>query len=127
MKLPAGRIPRQEDIAGLVGVTRQTVVNWETDKQDPEGENLVALAGVLQVTPAYLLHGEGELFRSAFERIAGEVDRVRVATSKPEAVPTSDWATDAEMLVPKDEPESSEERDETTTLPPRLPRAEGGS
>lgn len=50
----------QEDLAGLVGVARQTVSAWERGTFLPDGENLIALAGVLETSIDYLSQKSSE-------------------------------------------------------------------
>lgn len=46
LRLEAGLT--MEDMAGLVGVTRQTVFLWETGRADPRGSNRLAYVRVLK-------------------------------------------------------------------------------
>lgn len=48
----------QEELAGLVGVSRQAVQKWEAGTSRPDLENLVALADCLQVSLDYLVAGK---------------------------------------------------------------------
>ena len=50
----------QEDLAELVGVARQTVSAWERGSFVPDGENLIALAGVLETSIDYLSQKSSE-------------------------------------------------------------------
>ena len=45
----------QEELAFGIGVSRQTVSNWENDKINPLSENIVALCGYFNVKPEYFL------------------------------------------------------------------------
>ena len=47
----------QEELAGLVGVSRQAVQKWEAGTSMPDVENLVALSGYFGVTLDYLIKG----------------------------------------------------------------------
>lgn len=50
----------QEKVAELVGVSRQAVTKWEADQSAPSTENLLKLAGILQISLDRLVeNGEG--------------------------------------------------------------------
>jgi len=63
-----GRIIRARDAVGLstsqlarrLGVKTQTLHNWETDRTEPRANRLTMLAGVLNVSPTWILVGRGE-------------------------------------------------------------------
>lgn len=48
----------QQQIANAIGVSKTSVIYWEKDDNLPKHESLMALAKVLNVSPAYLLNGE---------------------------------------------------------------------
>ncbi|PST24551.1 transcriptional regulator [Mesorhizobium plurifarium] len=62
-----GRIWRARDAAGLstkelaakLGVRNDTISSWERDRAEPRANRLFMLAGVLGVTPAWLMAGIG--------------------------------------------------------------------
>lgn len=45
----------QEQLGGLVGVTKQTISNWEHDYRMPDADDLRRLCGTLGCTADYLL------------------------------------------------------------------------
>lgn len=45
----------QEQLGGMVGVTKQTISGWETDRRVPDANDLRALCKVLNCTSDYLL------------------------------------------------------------------------
>ncbi len=47
----------QEELAGLLGVTRQAVQKWESGTSRPDMDNLTALAGYFHVSLDYLVMG----------------------------------------------------------------------
>ena len=47
-------------LARRLGVNTQTVQAWEQDQDEPRSNRLVMLAGVLNVSPSWLLIGAGE-------------------------------------------------------------------
>jgi phage repressor protein C with HTH and peptisase S24 domain len=49
----------QADVAKALGVTFGAVSQWETGATSPKGRNLIALAKLFRVAPAWLSHGEG--------------------------------------------------------------------
>lgn len=46
---------KQEDLASIINVERQSISNYENDKSCPSLENLVRLADFFEVTTDYLL------------------------------------------------------------------------
>ncbi|WP_425483191.1 helix-turn-helix domain-containing protein [Chelativorans alearense] len=62
-----GRLSRARDAAGLtvaelarrLGVKTSTIQAWETDRSQPRANRLAMLAGVLNVSLSWLLHGIG--------------------------------------------------------------------
>ena len=63
-----GRISVAREASGLsvgqivkrLGVKAATYKAWEADRSEPRANKLVALAGILNVSPPYLLSGLGE-------------------------------------------------------------------
>ncbi len=63
-----GRISRTRDelnlstaeLARRLGVRSSTVHDWETDRSEPRANRITMLAGVLGVSPTWLLTGIGE-------------------------------------------------------------------
>ena len=63
-----GRLWRAREAAGLsasrcarmMGVRKETLDGWESDRSEPRANRLITMAGILQVSPAWLLHGLGE-------------------------------------------------------------------
>jgi transcriptional regulator with XRE-family HTH domain len=49
----------REELARNAGVTVQTVEEWEAADRTPRANRLTTLGGVLGVSPAWLLSGEG--------------------------------------------------------------------
>ncbi len=47
-------------LARRIGVKTQTLHNWETDRTAPRSNRLAMLAGVLNVSPTWVLVGRGE-------------------------------------------------------------------
>jgi transcriptional regulator with XRE-family HTH domain len=62
-----GRVFQAREAAGLtvsqvinrLGVRKATYLAWEADRSEPRANKLVALAGILNVSPTYLLSGLG--------------------------------------------------------------------
>lgn len=69
-----GRIVSAREAAGMtsaelarrLGVKASTLRNWETDRAEPRANRLTMLAGLIGVSPGWLLAGHGE---SPVERI----------------------------------------------------------
>jgi len=62
-----GRVFQAREAAGMtvaqvinrLGVRKATYMAWEADRSEPRANKLVALAGILNVSPTYLLSGLG--------------------------------------------------------------------
>ncbi|EOM9951689.1 LexA family protein [Escherichia coli] len=69
----------QLTLAKKLGVSRVSVTKWENGTTKPDGENLHQLAGVLQVTPEWILYGKGD----------ADVDDIKLVSflKPPTAVP----------------------------------------
>lgn len=85
-----GRITRARDLAALtledaashIGVTAETLAEWENDRSEPRANKVMTLAGVLGVSPAWLISGAGEAPQSqvmsvAIDEMRGEINRLR--------------------------------------------------
>ncbi len=78
-----GRIVRAREAAGLstieiaeqLGVDEATVTAWESDRSEPRSHRLVTLAGLVQVSPTWLIVGHGEA--PAEDNRGDELDRIR--------------------------------------------------
>ena len=68
-----------EETASIVGVETETWTNWENDRAAPRSNRLEMLAGVLQVSVAWMLSGRGRGPRTAPE--AGEFLHTAVSRS----------------------------------------------
>lgn len=55
----------QEDLAGKIYVSRQTVSNWETDKTYPDVQSLLLLSVLFDVTIDELIKGDMEAMKEA--------------------------------------------------------------
>ena len=63
-----GRVFQAREAAGMtvaqvinrLGVRKATYMAWEADRSEPRANKLVALAGILNVSPTFLLSGLGE-------------------------------------------------------------------
>jgi transcriptional regulator with XRE-family HTH domain len=64
---PGGRLSRAREAAGIserqlanyLGVRRETLRAWETDRSEPRASRLLKIAGLLSVSPAWLMEGIG--------------------------------------------------------------------
>jgi HTH-type transcriptional regulator, cell division transcriptional repressor len=71
-----------EDAASRIGVTTETLSEWETDRSEPRANKIMTLAGVLGVSPAWLISGTGDAPQSqgmsvAVDEMKGEINRLR--------------------------------------------------
>jgi len=85
-----GRITRARDLATLtledaashIGVTDETLAEWESDRSEPRANKIMTLAGVLGVSPAWLISGAGDAPQApgisiAVDEMSGEINRLR--------------------------------------------------
>lgn len=68
----------QEEFAAKVGVTRQAVSKWETDRAYPDLDKLVAICDILQISITGLVYGETGLLMG---QAAGPAQEGRAAGS----------------------------------------------
>ena len=47
-------------LARRMGIEAETLNNWETDRAEPQSNRLLTLAGILDVSPRWLLTGAGK-------------------------------------------------------------------
>lgn len=64
-------------LARRLGVKTKTMSDWETDRSEPRANRLVMLAGLLGVSPAWILTGRGEGPTSGFS-----IDDIRLAQAE---------------------------------------------
>ncbi len=69
-------------LARRIGVTTKTLHGWETDSSAPRSNRLLMLAGLLNVSPTWLLTGAGEspvegLDETEMMHIRDSVERMR--------------------------------------------------
>ena len=80
-----GRVCQAREAAGMtvgqvisrLGVRKATYLAWEADRSEPRANKLVALAGILNVSPTYLLSGLG---RAAVQPLKHQqiIDELRI-------------------------------------------------
>lgn len=83
-----GRISRARDALNLttsqlarrLGVKSETVAAWESDRSEPRANRLTMLAGVMGVSPTWLLNGIGEA--PVDDRIHSELHLLELQVSK---------------------------------------------
>lgn len=87
----AGMSPAE--LAGRLGVTRETLRNWECDRAAPSLERLVRIASVLKVRPLWLIAGDCEKAGSGHRQksfslkdVVIEVNHVGYAGRYPDAI-----------------------------------------
>ena len=62
----------QEELAGQIHVSRQTLSKWESGGAVPDTENVIALSRLFGVSTDYLLLAEGEAVSAPVTAAAGE-------------------------------------------------------
>ncbi|MDR0453497.1 MAG: helix-turn-helix transcriptional regulator [Deferribacteraceae bacterium] len=58
----------QAEFAGKIGVSTQTLHSWMTGKNEPTGDKLKTISSLFDVSPIWLLTGEGEMLSSDVEK-----------------------------------------------------------
>lgn len=76
-----------KDVAARLGVAVRTVANWERDRAEPRSNKLSMLAGLLSVSPTWLLAGAGTAPREAAAdggstELQGEIDRIKTDAAR---------------------------------------------
>jgi len=67
-------------LARRLGVGTRTLTAWETGRSEPRPNRIVMLAGVLDVTAAWLIGGEGTApvaGRAEIDRLRGDLKRLK--------------------------------------------------
>lgn len=83
-----GRISRARDAMNLttsqlarrLGVKSETVAAWESDRSEPRANRLTMLAGVMGVSPTWLLNGIGDAPQDG--RVHSELHLIEMQLSK---------------------------------------------
>ena len=68
-------------LARRLGIKTSTLQSWESDRSEPRSNKLVLLAGVLNVSPTWLLVGRGTPPISEQE-VTSDLDTMRVALDR---------------------------------------------
>jgi transcriptional regulator with XRE-family HTH domain len=68
-------------LARRVGLKTETLLGWELDRSEPRSNRLLTLAGMLNVSPTWLLTGSGEspidtLNETEMMHLRGTIDRM---------------------------------------------------
>ncbi|WP_445342611.1 helix-turn-helix transcriptional regulator [Bifidobacterium sp. ESL0827] len=58
----------QDDLAGRIFVSRQTISNWENDRTYPDVQNLLLLSNLFDVTIDQLIKGDLDTMKQALDR-----------------------------------------------------------
>lgn len=71
-----------EEAASRIGVTAETLAEWESDRSEPRANKIMILAGVLGVSPAWLISGVGDApqppgLAMAIGEMSGEITRLK--------------------------------------------------
>lgn len=72
----------QEELARRVGVTIDTIKAWEAGERDPRANRLFTLAGILSVTPHWLLEGRVEDFATADTVAPADAAKAKLAAAR---------------------------------------------
>ena len=74
-----------KELSARLGVAAKTVANWESDRSEPRSNKLSMLAGLLGVSPTWLLAGQGSAPRAAADSGNGAGLRSEIVRIKAEA------------------------------------------
>ena len=83
-KIKAARIEKkltQEQVADLLGVSRQTISNWENEKSYPDIISVIKMSEYYNVSLDYLLKGE-EKMKSYYDYLEESTNVVKSNTNK---------------------------------------------
>ena len=67
----------QVELAALLGVTKQSVSNWENENIQPSSEMLVRLADILRVSTDYLLSREDKTYIEVSGLSSDEIQHIQ--------------------------------------------------
>jgi transcriptional regulator with XRE-family HTH domain len=72
-------------LARRLGIKSTTLQAWESDRSEPRSNRLITLAGMLNVSPTWLLTGygerpSGEMTETEMMHIRSTIDRIREQT-----------------------------------------------
>lgn len=81
----------QEQFARNLGVRKSTIESWEADRSEPRAHHLVRAAGMLGVSPSWMLGGVGPA--PADESISDEIRVIRQQLSQMKALRDQTTAT----------------------------------
>jgi len=73
-------------LARRLGISSSTMRDWETDRSEPRSNRLITLAGVLNVSPSWLLMGMGErpmdtLSQTELQHLRHTIERIHEQAS----------------------------------------------
>jgi transcriptional regulator with XRE-family HTH domain len=68
-----------EALANQLGVRRETVLAWESDRSEPRPSRLIDIAGIVGVSPIWLMTGSGEGPGEISDERALEAVRIELA------------------------------------------------
>ena len=66
----------QEELAEMLGVSRQSVSKWESGGSIPDLERVAKLSQVFEVSTDYLLTGKGNMNAEIREHLQGAIDEL---------------------------------------------------
>ena len=83
-----GRLWRAREAVGLseaglakaLGLKKETLAAWESDRSEPRANKLVTLAGLLNVSPTWLLYGVGDAPQD--ETLSSEIGILRAQLAR---------------------------------------------
>lgn len=58
----------QEELAGRIYVSRQSISKWESDQVIPDTENVIALAKALNVSVEWIISGSKQISKKNFQK-----------------------------------------------------------
>jgi transcriptional regulator with XRE-family HTH domain len=89
----------REELARRMGVTLDTVTAWEEGARSPRANRLFTLAGILNVTPHWLLEGDVEDFETADNVDPVEAMRSKLRTTRLKLQEANDLVSELERQL----------------------------
>jgi len=93
-KIKSARLEKkltQEHVAELLGVSRQTISNWENEKSYPDIISVIKMSDCYEVSLDYLLKGE-QTMKTYYEYLEESTNVVKSNTNRNKIIIKGKWA-----------------------------------
>ncbi len=94
-----GRISRARDACGMttaqlarrLGIKTATLQSWESDRSEPRANRLATIAGILNVSLTWLIHGIGDapnddIHSDVVSLVRGHLEQMKILRDKTSAI-----------------------------------------